>query len=800
MILNYIKIALRNLARQKGYSFINITGLAVGLAVCILILLWVQSEISYDRFHDHYDSIYRVMSYGTKYMTEGYEGTPEPLGAAVADGVPGIVHAVSFMGTPRMVVKYGDNSYYEKRALLTDPSFFDVFTFPLLKGNPETALSDPFSVVVTEAMAAKYFGAEDPIGEVLDFDGIEARITAVMQNVPRNSHLQFDFLIPYSIQEELGAQLHWGAFNAVTYLQIQPGSDLTEIGRKITTVAADNNCGQVADGVAFRLQPLSEIHLDARHGGYRNWVDMGEKTYVYLFSVIAVFMLFLACVNYINLSTARYEKRAREVGMRKVLGASRGQVIRQFLSESIVLSTISLGLAVVLAELFLPVFNTLVQKQLNIVYLHNLPFLGGLIGIIMITGVLSGAYPALFLSSFRPVNTLKKGPAVAARGGLPLLRRGLVLFQFVLSVLLIISTGMLFKQLHFIKNKNLGFNKENVVYIPLKEGIAEKYGVVKQELLNHPHILTVSNCDYVWALNNNRTTGFNWEGKDPQMEVDMLIPRVGFDYIETLQLEMVEGRSFSEEYETDAASAFIVSEAAVRTMQIEGPVGKHFELYGWRGLIQEGPIIGVFKDINYKSLHQKIEPQVLRILKDPATATSLGAVLLRITGDDVPATIAFLEDTWNQFNPGIPFEYHFLDDTYENLYMSEARMGNIFNYFTVLALFISCLGLFGLSSFMTEQRTKEIGIRKVHGASVASILTLINREVMILMLIAGIIATPIAWYVSRWWLQNFAYKTGLDWWVFLFGGLLALLVALLTVSYQSVKAALANPVDSLRYE
>ncbi|UCE07810.1 MAG: ABC transporter permease [bacterium] len=800
MLINYLKIALRNLIRQKMYSFINIFGLAVGLACSILILAWVKTELNYDKFHKHFDEIYRLISYGTKYMVQGFDGTPAPLAPAITEQIPEIMNVTRFMDLPRMVVKYSDKSFYESRAVLTDPSIFDVFTFSLIMGNKETVLADPSSVIITEATATKYFGNDKPLGKILSMDEIEMKVSGVMKNVPQNSHLKFDFLVPISLLEKLGNRLSWGNFSAVTYLHLSDKPDIGSLAERITEIASKNNCPQVADGVSFRLQPLSEIHLDARHGGYRNYSDMSDKMYVSIFSAIAFFILFLACINYVNLATARTEKRVKEIGMRKVVGASRRQLIFQYLGESILLSILSLALALILVELLQPVFNNLVQKQLDTHYFSDQQHIIGLLGILFITGVLSGIYPALFLSSFNPIKTIKSNTIILNRNGSPFLRRALVIFQFTLSIILMIGTIVIHKQLHFMKNKNLGFEKENVIYLPLKENIANKYDFFKQQLLQNPEIINVTATDFLWATNINRTTGFDWEGKDPQFEIDMLIPRVGFDYFETLKIEMAEGRSFSREFQTDATEAFILNEEAVRQMGITSPVGKHFTLYRNQGIIQKGKIIGVFKDIYYKTLSQQIEPLAIRVLTDLTTATSYGVVLIRISGKNIQNALALIENLWQDINASVPFEYHFLDETYENLYLSETRMGTIMNYFSLLAIIISCLGLFALATYAAERKTREIGIRKILGSSVVNIVILLTKEFTKLVIIANIIAWPIGYYFMNKWLQDFAYRVNFGIEIFVWSSILAFSFALLTVSFQSIKAALVNPVESLRYE
>ncbi|MCK4695695.1 MAG: FtsX-like permease family protein, partial [Candidatus Cloacimonetes bacterium] len=615
------------------------------------------------------------------------------------------------------------------------------------------------------------------------------------------SHIQSGFIINWDIFRELGyASLPWGAFNYVTYIQTKGAIDLEQMGKTITRIGEQHECPQVKDGVSFHLQPLSEVHLDGKHGFYRNYYHLGYRNYIYIFSAIAMFILVIACLNYINLSTAHYENRAKEVGLRKIIGANRRHLIYQFFSESVIFTLFAMIVAIFSIELLLPLFNSISGKDFILIDFFNTRTSFGLIGLVVITGFFSGFYPAIFLSSFKPVSVIKGSSFISLKGGLPRLRKILVIIQFTLSILLILSTAFIYKQIAFMQNMDIGFDTENIVYIPLKGEVAEKFDILKQKLMEHPDIENVTAQDYLWAATKNRTTGIYWKGRPEEYDGDFIIPRVDFDFFETLNIEFAEGRSFSIKFETDKESAFVVNETAVKKMQIDDPIGKQLKLYGYEGLIQEGPIVGVFRDVNYGSLHERVESQVIRVFKDFTTGHSTSTILLKTSGENVQETIAYIKNIWQQFNSDIPFEYHFLEDTYNNLYAREMQIRTILNYFTGLAIFISCLGLYGLAAFMAEKRTKEIGIRRVVGARISNILLVFTKDLIEGVLISVLLAVPSAYYVISKLLQNYAFKTELSWWVFASAGFFSLLIAALTILFHSIKIAHTNPVKILKYE
>ena len=794
MFANYVKIAWRHIKKHKGYSFINITGLAIGMACCILILMWVQDELSFDRFHEKKEDIYRIISDWEKVNWKGMEGTPGPLAPAMKEAIPEVLFTARLAGHSRKVFKYGDRVFYEDRGVIADPALFNIFTFPVLKGNLETAFSKPTDIVITESVAEKYFGTQDPIGKVIEVEGHLAMVTGVIQDLPHNSHLQFDYMSSFEFIRDLsGYGTTWGAFNFVTYTLLQKNTNPDIISQKCTDIAMKNECPQVKDGASFRLQRLLDVHLDARRYQRTGYV-LGDQTTVTLFSVIALFVLFIACANFMNLSTARSSIRAKEVGLRKTVGAGRPQIIKQFFGESILISTIACLFALMLVFLLLPHFNELSAKELSVDF-NNGRFVFSFLAVVFLTGLISGSYPALFLSSYKPVVVFREAVSSGKKG--TVFRRIFVVFQFSLSILLIIGTFIIYKQLHFIRNKELGFDKDHVVFIPIKENMGAKYETAKNELLRDPNILSVTACWNHFPRDTWRSAGFEWEGGDPvrQRELDLVYTGVDYDFFRLLGLEISDGRPFSKKYATDEDNAYILNQAAIADMELNDPVGKQFTIPP----DNNGLIVGIVKDVHFQSLHRKIEPRIF-FLHDMSEATTDGILLAKVRGGKIPQALAGIRRVWEEMNPISPFEYRFLDEAYDQLYRKEKRIGTILNYFTFLAILISCLGLFGLASFMAERRTKEIGIRKVLGAPVSGLVVLLSKEFSRWVLISNIIAWPIGYFVMEKMLQSYAYRTPIGIEIFILSALLALVIALLTVSFQAIKAARTNPVESLRYE
>ena len=787
MFKNYLKIAFRIIKRHKGYSFINIAGLAIGLACCLFILIWVLDELSYDKFHENAPYLYRVEE-NQYYSGRVYHVTvtPYPLAPALKQDFPEIIEATQYVGVWGLLIRYGEKAFFENGMSAVPPAFFRMFSFPFVKGDSRTALDDPFSMVISEEIAEKYFGEEDPIGKVFSVNNkYDMKVTGVMKDVPQNSYLQFDMVLPYALLEKLGAVSDSMGSNSIfTFVQLKKGASLQQVNEKIRGFIKKH----VPDSVTeLELALYSRIHLHQYFGYGR---DMGQIKYVYIFSLIALFVLLIACINFMNLSTARSANRAKEVGVRKVVGALRSHIIRQFFGESVIYAFIALAFAVILVGLLMSPFNNLSGKDLSLNILGNWQIILGFLWITLITGLVAGSYPALFLSSFQPVSVIKGSLKSGARSSL--FRRILVVVQYALSIFLIIGTVIVYNQLHYMKNKDVGYDKEHLVFLPMRGQTGRSYTALKDALVRDSRILGVTGSMERPSRIGNNSGGADWDGKDPDQVVLIGFCSVDYDYIETVGIELTEGRGFSKEYGTDQTEAFIVNEEVAKLIGKESVVGERFSFVG-----RDGKIIGVMKNFHYLSLRDKIEPLAI-YMRPPDRGFSY--TLVRIPSENISASLDFVRETWQKVFPDYPFEYRFLDYDFENYYRSEERMGDLLKYFSILAVFIACLGLFGLASFTAEQRTKEIGIRKVLGASAPQITLLLCREFFVLVLLANIISWPVAYYAMYKWLQGFAYRTNIGIFTFILSAALALIIALLTVSYQAIKAALANPVDSLRYE
>jgi ABC-type antimicrobial peptide transport system permease subunit len=716
--------------------------------------------------------------------TQAYATTPAPLAAVLKGEIPEITEAVRLMNGGQMLLTYRDKNFDETGALYADPALLRVFGFPLVKGNPATALRDPHSIVLTETLARKYFPGEDPVGKLIRVNnGQDFTVTGVMGDVPANSHLRFSFVVPFVLMKENNAGLdnNWEDYNYTTYVQLQPGASAAAVDGKMAGVFKRRNPD--TEG-RFYLEPLRRIYLystvpgdDARHGDAQS---------VYVFSAVAVFILLIASINYMNLATARSARRAKEVGLRKVAGAHRGQLIGQFLGESVLLACLALGVALVLVWVLLPVYSDITEKQLSMDMLLGKTLLG-LLAIAVCTGLVAGSYPALMLSAFQPVQVLK-GTLGPGRGGAAF-RRGLVVVQFTLSILLIISTIVIYRQMRYVQGKPLGFEKENILTFALRGDLGARYETVRGELLRQPGVAAVTSASQDLTNVNSSTGGGDWEGKPGDAHLFLNQLSVDRDFTDAFNLRMVAGRGFSRQYATDSA-AFILNEEAVRQMGLQSPVGKRFAAHN-----VTGTIVGVAKDFHFKSLHEPIEPMVLFV-----SPNWRGQAYVKIKPGYEAAAVAACAKVWKAFNPSYPFAYRFLDENFDRMYRAEQRTGQLFRYFAGIAIFIACLGLFGLAAYTAEQRVREIGIRKVLGASVSSLVTMLSREFVVLVAVSFGLAVPLGWYLMNGWLSGFAYRIPLSWWIFVLAGGLAGVIALLTVSFQSVKAALANPVKSLRSE
>ncbi|HWZ03395.1 MAG TPA: ABC transporter permease [Mucilaginibacter sp.] len=788
MLKTYFKLAYRNITKDKAYSIINISGLAIGLASSILILLWVQNELSYDKFHKNAGQIYRIASdFGDSKSAANSAGMPAGLKAEM----PVIKNAVRIQPANTTLLETGNKKFEEENVFYADASFMDVFSYPLVKGDRSTALKQPDAVLITQAMSKKYFGNEDPIGKVIRKDNKEnVVVTGVLANIPANSDLQFDFILPMTSLARTNSDLKnnvWDNFNFWDYIQVDKSFDpsvanLTRLEKQIDQIFQKHSPGTKA---LFYLQPLTKIHLAPERLG--DMPGHGNAQYVSIFFIVAILILVVACINFMNLATARSARRAKEIGLRKVAGAVRGQLILQFLSESVFISFLSLVLALVIVIMLLPVFNQLADRKL-VINLSDAKLWLSLLGIALITGLISGSYPALFLSGFNPVKVLKGN--VKSMGGNLLFRNTLVVVQFMVSIVLLVGTVVIYNQLKFIRDRNPGFEKANLLYIPMTGDIWGKQQAFKNELSRNPLTSDFAVTSDLPTNLGGWTLSVDWDSKDHHSQMSFPVMAVNEDFTQTFRVKLAAGRSFSRAFKTDSNSYMINEKmAGIMGLNANTAVGKTLTLWG-----NKGTIVGVVKDFNFKPVSQAIEPLVLPFNKMG------GFVVVRTLPGKTNAAIKALAAISQQLNPAYPFKFDFLDQDLANLYKGEQQMGNIFNLFAALGIFISCLGLYGLSAFMAEQRTKEIGVRKVLGASVLNLVFLLSSGITRLILIAIFIAIPLSWYAVNSWLAGFAYHINVSWFIFFIAALAALSIAWITVSYESIKAAIVNPIRSLRTE
>jgi putative ABC transport system permease protein len=815
MLKNYLKVAWRNIIRKKGFSFINITGLAIGMTVCLLILLFVQYELSYDTYHKNAKDLYRL-----ERQWLGPDGSVRGGFASLAPSFvvflekefPEIQNAVRVFPTGTILVSMGDTHYEENRFYFAEKDIFDVFSLPLVTGDPKTALAEPDGLVISQSMAKKYFRDGNPIGKQMKIDQRYLfQVTGVMEDTPSNTHVYFDFLAPYLALKGLQGSGERDYFHGTrnfsdnvtfSYARFTPGTDPEAVKAKIpgfmdrvlgTRKDKDGNIIRASQGNTIFLRKVSDIHLHSHTS--KELEANGDIRYVNLFTIIALFVLIIACINFMNLSTARATQRAREVGLRKVVGANRRRLTTQFLGESLVVAFIAILLALAFVALLLPAFNAFANRDISFGLLFNpLGFLT-ILGVFFLTGIVSGLYPALYLSAFRPATILRGELTRGIRGAL--IRKVLVVFQFALSVALIVGVGVVYKQMRFLQSANLGFDRENVVMLRADQTIKQNWQEFKQQLTSSPHILFAT-------LSKRAPTGRLLDSPGFRVEVNGQIltnpfgmphNRVDYDFFKTYGMEFIAGRDFSIEYPTDVNKAFILNETAVRQLGLERPE-EAVGLPMWTvAPFLSGNVIGVVKDFNYESMHHEIIPIITYIQPIQANTVSI-----RLAAGRTQEALNDAEAVWKRFNSVYPFQYDFLDDRIAEQYRNEQRMMQMFGYFSLLAIFIACLGLFGLASYMAEKRTKEIGIRKVLGASLSNIMVLLSKEFTMLVVVGNIIAWPVAYFAMQSWLNNFAYKTGIGWIVFVFAGILTFVISLLTVSYQAIKAALTDPAVAIRYE
>ncbi len=783
MFKNYLIIALRNILRQKGYSIINIMGLAIGMACSILILLWVQNELSYDKFNNKYDSLYRLVQ--TQYYKTGPLTTtcmPGPIARDIKAEIPEIVNSFMFNDI-RATVNFEDKVFTEY-VRMADPEMLEMLTFEFIRGDGNDALRKPDAIIITDEMSEKYFGNINPIGKLLSINNeFNFEVTGVIKKIPQNSSFVFDFCIPFENATNFGYNIdRYGNNSHFVYVELLPNVDYIQVNEKIKNFIIKHHPSNNSDAsIDLFLFPFSKIHLYSAEG------RQGDIRYIYIFSAIAIFILIIAGINFMNLSTAQSSKRSLEIGLRKTVGANKNQLIQQFIGESIIITCISFIFSLGIVYFVLPYFNQLSGKELGF-NLLSFKFLGGLILLIAFVGLFSGSYPALYLSSFKPVQSLRR---IAAKGkGGYNFRRILVIFQFSISAILIICTIMTFKQLDYVQNEKLGMNKENVLFLVLRGNSREKYETIKDELRKNQSIINITRSSSLPYRIGSNSGGFNWEENKNEDDVLIGFEFTDFNYANTLGMNIIDGRYFSDEFASDS-NAVVINEKALKLMDIENPVDK------WLSWSDQPRfhIVGVVEDFHHLPMHRNIDPLILFYAPDYCRI-----MYCKVEGKNIKKTIAQIEETWKSILPDFPFSYTFLDDRYDQMYRNEARLSKIIMLFSLIAIFISCLGLFGLISFIVQQKTKEIGIRKILGSSVWEIVLLLSKTYIGWILVANAIAFPIAWFAMKQWLDNYAYHTSFNVWVFVIALLISFLIALLTVSIQSVKAANRNPVNALRYE
>lgn len=798
MLKNYLKVAVRNIKRQKGYSFINIFGLSIGLACFIIISLWVKDELSYDKYHENIDNIYLVAveHHSGDNVSQG-SATPAPLAAALKENYPEIKNAAHFVsswptGKGRNLIGVDDNKFFTNNLFLTEPAFFEIFTIKFLQGTANSALEGTNSIVLTESVAKKIFGNINVLGKLVDLDDKSVIVGGVIEDPPDNSDFSYEVLLSsaYVGNTPNGFFLRkWDSYGFRTYVLLEEGANIENINRKIKEHIIKANPRWAHRPSYISLYPAGRLHLHNIGGG-------GLIVYIYVFSVIGFFVLLLACINYMNLATAKSVSRIKEIGLRKVVGSTKAQLIRQFLGESFLFSFIGLFLALVFVLIFLPTFNNIAGKNIRFDFTNYSNLLIPLLTALAVAFI-AGSYPAFYLSSFKPVQILKKSMFSGDKSAV--FRKILVVLQFTISIALMTGMAVVYSQINYMRNAEIGFNKENIIYFSLEDNSPDTYKALKGELLKNSNILNVTVKSALPLFSGSTSGTISWEGKDPKNEINWCHPMVDYDYFRTLNMQIAEGRDFSEENMSDMAEAFILNEEAVRQGNIENPLGKRIQVNG-----ENGYIIGVVKNAKLNSLRSQISPEVYHLSQTFTERYSYVIVKLRRgtgnAGERISGTLGNIENIWKKFYPASIFEYNFLDEAIDNLYRAEIRISSLLNYFTLIAVIISCLGLFGLSLFMMERRTKEIAIRKINGSSQLQIIKMLSGDSLKWVLIANIFAWPVSYYFMRKWLQDFAFRINLSIFTFILIGIAALLIAFLTVSYQSVKSAKTRPVQALRCE
>jgi ABC-type antimicrobial peptide transport system permease subunit len=786
MLKNFFKVAFRNLLRNKAFSIINISGLVIGMASAILILFWIQNEISYDRFYKDPDRLYEVWG-NDVYDGQIRSGTPTPeiMAPILKNDVPQIEAVSRCDWGNDYLFAIGDKSL-KAHGNLVDPDFLSIFSFPLFKGDEKTVLNDPYSIVLTEKLAKRIFGNENPLGKVIKVENDENyKVTGVLKDRPNNTGFDFEWLMSYVHKTMKGyIDNDWTDVSIRTYVKLKPNTSFVTANEKIKNVIVQHSGGR-AKTTEF-LYPVSKMRL---YSNFENGVQVGGLiTRVKIFGIIAILILFIACINFMNLSTARSEKRAKEVGVRKVVGARKGSLIGQFLGESIFMVFIAGFFAIILVQICLPAFNHLVQKQLVIDYQNSYFWLTA-VGFILFTGIIAGSYPAFFLSAFKPVSVLKG--TFKKTNALVTPRKVLVIMQFTFAISLIICTLIITQQIKYAQQRETGYNKKNLGYVYMQGDIFIKYQLIKNDLLNSGVASSVTRTSAPLTQNWSSGMSMNWEGKDPNTKIQINRYTEDADLVKTAGMQIVQGRDIDAKNYPSDSTACLISESAVKAMGFKNPIGK---------IIFDDPVswhvVGVIKDFILESPYETIKPFMVK-------GPKYDGGVMHIKFSDANSTaqnLAKAEKIFKKYSPAYPFEFHFIDEEYARKFSDEQLTGTLATLFSALTIIISCLGLFGLAAYMAENRIKEIGVRKVLGASVTSITTLLSKDFLKLVTLAFLIAAPIAWWIMDTWLLNYNYRVGISWMTFLFSGLIALSIALLTVSYQSIKAAIANPVKSLRTE
>jgi putative ABC transport system permease protein len=806
MIKNYIKTAIRNLLRYKGFTLINIASLSIGILSCLVIGLFVQDESQYDKHIPGYENIYRIYEERKDNNSITYAAPVSPAFAThLQTQYPEVDTTVRIlMAGDKYLLEKGDKKHYEEKGWFVESSFFQIFPLEFIKGDPETALTNPATIVITEDLAARYFGSEDPIGKTIVVDKQDFTVNGVLAKLPTHFHLDFHYLMSLSsagLPAERMEKWTWNQF--YTYVKLKPGANVQLLQDKFQSYIKKEilpTLTQAGSSFLPYFQPLKDIHLKSSALIYDNAIR-GNHTYVKALSIIALFVLIIACFNFINLATARSFRRAKEIGVRKVIGAQRKQLVAQFISETILLAVFSMLLSAAATLLVLPTLNRFTGKSIVFDPLTN-PQLGLLLlasGIVI--GILAGIYPAMVLSGFQPIKVLKNIKAPGNSGN-SWLRHALVIVQFTLSVLLIIATTIVYRQTKYLNKKDLGFNKDQVIYFQVRGDVAKNPETFKSELKRSPNILSVTS-GYGLPGDQYAGDGVKVIGKEGEQEYSSKVFIGDYDYVKTLGLRIIAGRDFSREMSTDVKDAFIINETAVKEFGFGTPekaIGQPLSWDEWTPLdslnpVKRGRVVGVVQDFHYKSLHEKITASVIQIYPQ-----ELFKMAVKVKSDDIENTIKYIAATWNKFAPGYPLDYKFMDESYGNMYTSEEKLSKLLWIFTFLAIAVGCMGLFGLTAFSAEQRAKELGIRKVLGASVFDIIGLLSKNFLILILISSLIALPIAWMTLNNWLKEFPYKVNISWWVFGLAIISALVVALITISFQSIKAAIASPIRNLRSE